>query len=1743
MDFPDLFPELDQKETQFPDLFPELDNQQKTPVTNTTGMGWPAGGKYTAEQMNALDTGRASTLNDELATAKASGDTETQQQLDRELSIFNKKTAGQFTNVKGSVTPVSSATPDQPQSTTGQLPDLFPELSTPATPNFVMNRITRGILGLPTTAMEVAAGTGKLLGEAVGVDGAGDSISKAAKFVDTFAKRSWGITEEQDKNATFGQNLLGAGVQLVSTLPYLAFGPVVGTVGMAANPAIETGKSLVDAGVDPAKARNIAMTVGGAYGLLMKVGTSFSAKEGDLVTDVIKKYIASSAATGGFNSAQGAVERYSISRWLEDSNPEVSSLFKWNDLEALGIDFTLGALLGPAAKYFEDTNKSAMAIFNDVKKNRELHASMTKELMDMVRSGIEYYSSDTSKRDNWNYRFDLLSDADAKAMFDGIQKQFTFKPTTYQADTRNPNRKSFINLDNYLFGIKYSDEYKDLDNAELTASLRALTRIGNQLGFNNIKVFIMEHPGTNYSGVYSYTRSAKHSSGDEIFLPKLTGRSSFETVVHEVAHAITSNMIDAFESGNYPPEWSRLYAKYETIRSNYDTYRNLALTKLVTEKLSQTEQDYLKAVIGDGTVGPIKINDPMTADLIYKELRNKLPDDLYGLANVHEGIATIFETIDPSRHLSQNRRGWDAAQDISSNMKEGGSPIFLGSKSREPLISELWTGVWKELGKLSSDITDSPFLKTMYADMFNFAEDIPNYYIDRKYLKNVAQLLSVEEMHKYISIASILDQSSSDKERIEKLLTLSDDAEWRIMLKERPELILENTAKFKAQAEIYLEELKQRHPEAGLTRKLDKGGELYFPYKDLDQFMKDRELELLNAWDFDRPLKEKVFGPDQLKFMDKKNPLTKLLNFVFKLQRDYEGMQARMFYDIMSHAVLYKKLSVNDQKQMMSFASLVDSDPKLRKDMADQGKYWMDKVEIDEYINTHSGAPKLSEQARWAYWDIGNAVTRTWDLIDSIRAKQGLHPVERLPNYMPHMWKGAYKVFVQQKYQKKDGSIGYKTLALRGFNFKQEAQAYANKMRAQGFEIKPNDTPKYKGKDWHVVEMHDFENGIIPSIMQNLEAYRNFTLLDPNGQAHLVEADASSIVGFMSHDLAQTGVHGYVNDAMPKGYDLRDIVFGKRYRDTVDTLNLFESYVKNVTDHWKNVMYVHDVHKKLIGSPYDPVTDSSKYYGNTMARFRNFQKFMDMQVRNYTGEAVNAFKTFDQALINGSVALGIPPYFYRQAIKQVRNLMSIVFTRYNPGNWAFNYIQPLQTFSILSFVDSRRRLNGLSHANLNEIISEVKNAFNNGNTELGRALDWARQNHILDAQAEFQVRSKEAKTKLGRLFQKVNLSEVPTKIEADARETSFALSFMYWKKVLGDPVMAAEAAVETMGSSMVNYDRSKRPLMYQSYGVVGEMLSPFAVYRNAYFGNMAMMFKHALQNPKEFHAWKPFLVSNALFMFTAGMVGSIGFSEYDSIVRLLKKFAPETFGDMKESSAALIALGIPEPIRLGAITSLTRAIPGMPEGAYVSGSGAIVGVDDMLDPNIVPFITSMAGLFEITAKKAVGMSVTNEDIYGALTGIIPGQLKYPLERAFQEKDVSTSFAAKKLTGSTRRTFGDETAQIVMGKKSIKETEEKALIRQVKAMEENQKKAVKKLVELATDDLMGGTSQNLDDYYSRAQDLGISSEEFSKKIFDKRLERILPALDKTLQGNDNPMLADKISDYIRKFHKGRGDVND
>lgn len=1653
---------------------------EATPAMEGTSMGVPEGMKYSPEQMATLDANRRKILNEELQTAQAKGDIENQQLLAKEIS-YNKDSLGP------QVKPVVNSADGIDWDNLGTTKE---STATPDTGAFVSNALMKTAAAFPATALKIAGGvTGALVNERLGdtIMGAGDAITKAAST-------SFGITPEMEQQARFDQKLAAAMGQGGLMMPLYA-NPITLTAAVTI-PSFDRAFELIrTANIDSSAAGSIFMQALGANAAGAYVNTMFPAKvAGEALKTTVKKYAATGVATGVTNAATGAVEDWSSQKILEKKYPDLAKTFQPGNLEQRAIEAIAGGVPALGAKYFYDkSGKTAYSKQNENLYNRDktFHPEVVDHAKDSLLDGTTPVGKDLG--------------VTLAAIENSIVQPFS------SYNHRDPTKT--VPLLDYIATFKNSADINKIpgETEDLIRTLDALTAIGHE---TLVDTRVVIHDASTNTGemVHSMDPNDYNKNIYTVIIPKITDRNAVQTLVHEVGHVLTNNFIRRFElirdkhmAMPTDPRIQELYRRWEVLDKSFEAARTKAGPELYDRiKIYDPALaiDLVKNNLFDSQ-GNVASWGALHQTMTSPTFKNKYGfiKDLYAMLNIKEFISTAFERWH-SRDLADPHRRLRGAEGMGKFTKD---EVGAVSNMWDPVNYKAFDPLFKEAQDFLGSISDNKFVKVFYDNVFEQITGQQKVRTDPNEMLDRARLQNAYERHLIADVDDILKNKSSNEEALAALRVLHTTPEWKIFIAQHGETLIANATNISVRAE----------QARAVTNELAKGS--LGRTEDIETFD-----ELISKPEFhqkfdDIPntLSRWVFGPDQARLTKLPPQAGKILRWVFRQMQKYNEMEAKLFQDGMQHLESLVALSTKDQKKVIDFAVFVDQSTAMRNEMRQQGIWWPDEAMIRKYKNLYQDLGYVGDKEIKAYLDIGHLEDKAYNLLKATALKQGEIAPERIPGHFPHMWKGDYKVLIVKKQPDGKEWITH----VRAFTFRQQAEKYAKAVDAgalgQDFSTQRSDT----GKLYHMAKMRDFEAGILPTMMQDVDAYRNFTLLDPEAQARISRFDEQHITGFNSHLLDRSGAHGWEGE-MDRKYTNVDKLLGVRYRDTRDLLNTYENYYKRVVETFKNTMYVSDVHHKLFSGPLDPVTDKRPTFKNVMARLPNLTNHIFNVGANYTGMANNKLRLFDETFVNLMEKSGLPPHTYRMVAKNIRNLMSIVFTRYNPGNWVMNYIQPQHTYSIVGFIDSQRRIDGLSHYNVEKVMQEVMSGKALEWTDSYVALAWARENHILDAQAEYQMRSK-ATTKTGKVLETLSLGKVPTKIEANAREMSYLIAYTYFNKVLKDPVIARQSAAEVMGMTMVNYDRSRRPLMYQSFGVVGELLSPFAVYRNAWAGNTFMMVKHALQNPKQFHAWKPFLISQAMYMLTAGAIGAIGISEYDALLRLLKQFAPETFGTWPDAYAMMMKMGIPEVLRMGMLAGSSNAVPGLYHGAAIQGSGGAVGADDMLDPNLAPFAQAIGRTMALLPSYAMGRTPTSSQKYEALVGLVPGQGKYLLDKYFQPEGGNASFNAGKLVGSTEMDAGDEVSQAFMGKPSKKTYTERVEIRHAKAVDQTQIYEVKRMVELAVDAWDKTNNLDMDDLYASAfEKYGVTHSEFTEMIMNKRLERQLPYIEKLLKGEES-----------------------
>lgn len=1580
--------------------------------------------------------------------------------------------------------------------------------------DYLLNQGAQGLASVGSGVMRMGAGLVNALDPTDSE--LGDPIFKASDELQETAKNSFGVTPQQQENASFPLKVAGGLTQAVTQLPLYA-NPATAMVAITAPALTHATEMIREHGIDVSDANAMFAMRAATNVAGYKIATTFPNALGATGKEIAKNYAKAVTATPVVNMATGALEDFGTQKILEDQHPELAKKFQWNNWEQRAIEGITGVLMGGGMKYLHD--KGAKTNLEKLLENKDA----LKELNQVYKDSLTGVFAEIKEG-----AVDVAQGTQAGLR--GVENQFALP----LQNINNRNHSNYT-LADYIADIRKSDVAKNPDMLDYIKTLEAL----ESLDYASIaKSSVWIHKETN-SGGDTYPVG----NGYVVTVPKIRSRQDLATVVHEVGHVVTKSMIEKIDSLTVQqlhnnPRLQSLKEHLDRMKGAYDL-AVMNAKKDVYEKTWKKNKQWLLAheyvdMYYDPQTGRwqrVRLFDNAQRTVVdFNSLDDYLHSQgiktsFYALTDFKEFVASSFEALNPKSIDDQNAsRGIGQLKSYTKDQAFGDEPFRsyenIPIVKWNPASSFEFKQLYKQAAEIFGPLGDNSFLKAMWDGVHRMATEQAKGSVDRNQTLARARAMDAYSRDILIEINNTLKNSDSQAEFIVKLEYMSSLPAWREFALQNAELIFKNRHRIEAKAEDALavkEGAQVGHK--GYTEN----------YDNLDALMKALPKTPTGQKDLPSSLNRWLIGPTQRTLMNLPPVAGKILRFIHGQMAKYNEMEAKIFNGMMQHMDSYNMLPEGSKKRVMDLGFRVDGSYKLRKEMEARGIWWPDEA-MAKALD-----PTMKPEEIHAYLQLGEMEARAYKLLEAIALKKGDEPPPRIPGHMPRVWKGAYKVFVEGVRQKTrpDGST-------YDVHFIDRVMAFPNKWRAEAF-AKEVESGKYgpdfsvslddQGNKVRVQTIDDWEKGIISSIIQDQQSYKAFSSLAPEMQQRVMEMDNAHTIGMMKHLEKRSEVKGYLGEFANKNYTFTQKILGERYRDYRDYLGLSEKYAKGVVEHFKNTMFVHDVLNRMYGNEVRPIDDKRPRYDYYFNHFKVLKQHIDELTNNYTGHADNHFKAVDELFTSLSISAGIPPYAYRQVAKSIRNIISLVFTRYNPGNWIMNYVQPVHTMSMLTFVNEQRRRQGLNTGDMSKVTGELLGK-NKLDKDEQAALAWAADNHILEPQQEYQVRDK-ATTRTAKLLEAISLGKIPTGIEGSARATSFMIAYKYFRQIHDDPTVARRSAAEIMGSSMVQYDRSNRPLMYQSFGVTGELLSPFAVYRNAWMANTAMMVKFALQRPLEFNAWKPFLVAQAIYVASAGLVGAIGIGEYDTLIRMLKQYSPDTFGNWPDAAGLLKRAKIPEAARYGLLTQATKYFPGTPEGVNIGGSGAAVSLDDMVGINTVPFIASLMSLSSLVSKYATGQTPTSSDKYEALSGILPGQARYALNIAFQEPGVKTRFAPKTLTGETKARSSDDFSQAVWGKPSVPTQEERLTVRQMKNIEKQHTESVKRLVEKAVDSLAGSNNGSYLEFASEASNhYGVSEQQFGEMVIQKRLDRMLPYLAKTLDSEESFVKAKKLYELER-----------
>lgn len=857
----------------------------------------------------------------------------------------------------------------------------------------------------------------------------------------------------------------------------------------------------------------------------------------------------------------------------------------------------------------------------------------------------------------------------------------------------------------------------------------------------------------------------------------------------------------------------------------------------------------------------------------------------------------------------------------------------------------------------------------------------------------------------------------------------------------------------------------------------------------------------------------------------------------------YHALGLKIRAEATHYFVEYQKLSKSDQRKFMDVAAHFDNVSQGGAELIKKGLQWPTSDML-----TKEG---MNPAHVHAYGEMTKGLDYLWNIENQLAMKNGQPPIPQIPGYMPHIWSGDFKVKVlrTETYSgnhPKSGTAESKVVEVRAFNTRWGALNFVESIKKRGEEnygvpgsknigdpnTKVNYSPdvnKKSGKPYEISSLGEVSTSMMRSIQEHVTAAHNLNN-DPDVVSKLEEIEAARYQGFTKHMLERSDISGYLGEMgthKPSDAGINPIRQWINAKENNKIVNLYDNYAKNVSEAYKNALFMAEVGRPVLD--HMPMKlENGTYYGSVLDNIENTKNYLKEFTSNFSGKNINHLKWADDEVRWEPVVLfGLSPNLLRQTIGNLKNFMSILYLRANPVFYFSNVIQPLHTATMLQMASSIHTLGGGEAPSMMKTFSEFFKELPEPSPEMRAALDWAKNNHILDAQLEYAMR----RENLGNfkdfksMFHTMTGGTINPMVERFGRQMSFMLAYKHFQQMYpGDVMRARTASQQVMELTMVNYDKSSKPLMFTNFGALGELASPFATFHNAYIGNTFMAMKLAALNPQHKAAFLPLAYSLGIFGATAGIVGMPLVQDFNSLLDT----ANDIFGtNMPTVEKMLFQSHIPDSATFGLLNAGSKYIPGNSEGVNIAPSVSAVQMDQGLMTAMLPFVTALASIGKLTVK-GLGNTIapqwvspnSAEDFWKVANALLPGVAKIYLQSGipslgipgFTQRDVPIIPKGVSLEGGVAQTPANEFSQTYFGRTSSDTNKAKVIDMNASRQSKYEQDQIKSAVALVADNIMGliGSSNDKAEWARRkSAELQVPGDEFNKMVSDEIVARNIP----------------------------------
>jgi len=634
---------------------------------------------------------------------------------------------------------------------------------------------------------------------------------------------------------------------------------------------------------------------------------------------------------------------------------------------------------------------------------------------------------------------------------------------------------------------------------------------------------------------------------------------------------------------------------------------------------------------------------------------------------------------------------------------------------------------------------------------------------------------------------------------------------------------------------------------------------------------------------------------------------------------------------------------------------------------------------------------------------------------------------------------------------------------------------------------------------------------------------------------HTLKGNVSE--GVLTHALNRSGVKGSIaND------------FGLQKVDTAKLKEGQERYVRAVMEYAKRAEIITKVEK--------PLSDYKKRLVEDM-KLPETVDYIESSIALYKGDAKNHFQAFDNGVemvfdgIVSALTLG-KQGFSGQSVRNGNMWIRNYFATKALGFYRLSYLggNVLQPHYVgLGTMSTEAARLGKGDPYTSMALLELNTAdvgwLKKLDPETRELLDWGIRNKVLTPSlfenVDFGVGTAKmsAAEKTKRIVTGRGAAEY---IEKMGRMKAFVASYKFYRSADFGKTAARDAAVGMTDRIMFNYNKTARPHIYTDFGIIGETMSPFAVFAHSMMSNTVLAAKAIAHNKGAANKVKPLVANMSTQLFFGGIKGIVGVAEVGLILSGINKLLEWAGADYRVPSlnAWLLEQEYGDLLTFGAASAATTAVT--EHGANVGSLFRAPAADDFLSAaGMEWWIGDVLGKATPALFRLFGEGGTEADVAEVFHVMAPNATA-GMQDMYWARNNPENVAGEKTIGDINNRLAgrypsskaERITRAVTGSRSLKHERYNMAFQEFKDRNMSASGKRRTAVEQGAYHIMRGEKVP-NELYTRALNEGILPQQFHKKMLEEVKRHKYGALERKTQGKTKTLMQMQKQKTLRELN--------